>query len=409
MRARTLIAFTLAAIIVVSLGALSGWYVFLRGETRATTDRDSARGFGTDAPTFAGALGSAYQNAISSVFGGGAQPAEEERRKTQELWRVTETPVAGFGFMQTENSERLYFAERSTGYIFSADLPTQSVVRLSNTLMPKTYGALFGTSGTILVRGLDESGNTTTFSGSLSTTTASDALRSLSGISLSKNIRDIALSPSGDEIFYLVQDAGKFAGVRANTRGGGQQRIFLSNVGSWHAEWLSDGRIVVVEKPADRVVGHAYEVKSGALSRIAPALPGLMVLPRASSTALVYSTSGEDGVRLFAQAGNTSTVQLPVRTVAEKCVWAPTQSNILYCAVPQTLPQGNYLDAWYRGELHTADAWWEIDVSANTARILYAPGSNLSLDVLNPIVDQKGSIAFVNAHDLSLWVLHTHE
>ncbi len=407
MRVHSLIGFTLAAIIVIVLGALSGWYFFIRGETQATADRDSARGFGADAPTFVGALGNAYQNAISTVFGQG--DAEGETRSTQGLWRVTQTPVAGFGFVAEERGERLYFAERSTGYVFSADPASEAVERLSNTLMPKTYEALFGKNGTILMRGLDGNDAITTFSGTLSTTT-SDALRSLSGVALGKNILRIALSPAGDEVLYLAQDAGKFVGIRAGARGGGQKRVFLSGIGSWRVDWLSDGRIIFLEEPADRTLGHAYEVRSGGITKIAPGLPGLVVLPRASSTALAYSTSGEDGVRLFARTGETSSVQLPVRTVAEKCVWAPARANILYCAVPQTLPAGGYLDRWYRGELHTADAWWEIDVSANTARALYTPGSNTSLDVKDPAIAPNGSaIAFVNASDRSLWVLRIHE
>lgn len=409
MRTKTLIEFTLAAILVIVLGALSGWYFFLRGETQATSGRDSARGFGTEAPTFAGALGNAYQNAISSVFGGGNTP-EETKLPTQELWQVTKTPTAGAGFVQVNTATQLYFAERSTGYIFSADLATQAVTRLSNTLVPKTYEAAFGRSGTVLMRGLDESGNITTFTGALSSTTASDALRALSGISLGKNIRDITLSPDGNEIFYLLQDSGKFVGIRANAKGGGQKRLFLSGTGAWRAEWLSDGRIILLENPADRVVGHAYELKGGATLRVAPTLPGLMVLPRASSTTIIYSSSGEDGVRLFAKVGGASATQLPVRTVAEKCVWAPTQALIAYCAVPQTLPAGDFINSWYRGDVHTADAWWEVNVAANTARILYAPPSNITLDVEDPRIDETGNgIAFINRTDKSLWVLRAHD
>ena len=64
------------------------------------------------------------------------------------------------------------------------------------------------------------------------------------------------------------------------------------------------------------------------------------------------------------------------------------------------------MEEWYRGALHTSDAWWKIDVSAGTAQTLYTPDSGTSFDAEHPVIDESGGyIAFTNAADKSLWML----
>ena len=96
-------------------------------------------------------------------------------------------------------------------------------------------------------------------------------------------------------------------------------------------------------------------------------------------------------------------------------MWAPAspkamrdKSLIVYCAVPQVSPDNNFLDRWYRGEVHTADSWWRVSVNANSAELLYTPGD--ILDVENPVIDGSGNyIAFINGIDKSLWLLRTNK
>jgi hypothetical protein len=119
-------------------------------------------------------------------------------------------------------------------------------------------------------------------------------------------------------------------------------------------------------------------------------------------------------------------VSLPIKTISEKCVWAPSNApqsgapgghsvaqNVIagkelvaYCAVPVSPVSGTYLRDWYRGAVHSEDSWWKVDVSAGTVERIFSPDANLSLDVENPSIDGNGSyIAFMNAADKSLWML----
>jgi len=149
--------------------------------------------------------------------------------------------------------------------------------------------------------------------------------------------------------------------------------------------------------------------KNGAFVPLLRAIPGLTLLPHPSSRALLYGASGGT-LTLFARTSATSTSgSLPIRTTADKCVWDPKQQFIAYCAVPQSLPAPSFLDRWYRGEVHTADAWWRVDAGAASAELLFSPG-NAVLDVERPVIDNSGNyIAFVNAVDKSLWLLRIEE
>lgn len=396
---------------VVVLGALLGWYFFLRGQTQATSAADLARGFSASAP-FGAQTGSTYQNMLSNVIGGPSAPGGASPRSLPQLWHADVSPVAGFAFTGSASSSVLSFAERGNGYVLAGDPVTQTVVRLTNTLMPKINEVFFGGTGGVIERTIDASHNITTFVGRIATST-SDAIatttaRALSGTYLDTNIIAIALNPATEELFYLENGAPRIMGVRAQSDGSKKKTVFSSAIADWRLTSLSDGRIILLTSPADGIPGYAYTLRSdGSLAPLVRATPGLTILPRTSSPAILYGQSTGSGLILFAQVkADTSVVTLPVRTIADKCVWAPGADLIAYCAVPRVPPTGNFLNDWYKGATHTTDAWWRIDVSAGQAQLIYTPDQSLSLDVESPVISANGAyLAFRDARDGSLWVL----
>ncbi len=136
MNTRTIILYTCAAIIVVVLGALLGWYFYLRGQTQAATAADSARGFSTAAP-FGSPSGSTHQNTVSSVSGNSLEPSSSAGKVLPQLWHADSVPVAGFAFEGGASSTQLSYVEQGNGYVFKANAAAQSTLRLTNTLLPK--------------------------------------------------------------------------------------------------------------------------------------------------------------------------------------------------------------------------------------------------------------------------------
>lgn len=418
MNMRAIITYLLAATAVVVLGSLAGWYFFLRGQSQATTTADTARGFSVSAP-YSSQIGSTYQNMLSGISDAirDASGARASGPLTR-LWHADKSSVAGFAFSSVGSTTRLQFVERGSGYVFAADPTTQTIVRRTNTLLPKTYEALFVGNDGVIERTVDPSGAISTFSGKIATSSisslnASSTPTALEGVYVNKNIRTLAVHPTTGELFYLMGSLPEISGVRAQWDGGKQKTVFSTVVPDWRAWWLSDGRIVLLTSPVDGAPGYSYVLGAdGALQPLLRALPGLTILPRASdaktsSSVLLYGISTGSGISLFARVNaDASPVTFPVHTIAEKCVWAPGKELIVYCGVPQVPPAGTYLNDRYKGVAHTADSWWRLNVSTGQAELIYAPDQSLRLDVEAPTIDQSGAyLAFKNAADGSLWVL----
>ncbi len=404
-----LLRYIVAAIIVVVLGGLGGWYMFINKQIGSTEAQDTARGYG-EAETFGGGIGGTINNLVGDVIGGIlSNDKGPSAASAPKLWQITRTPVAGHGF--ASSSPRLYFAERASGNVLLADPTTTNVQRLTNTLIPKVLEAYFATDGSVVLRSLDDDGKIQSYAARIATSTspaAGDTPNKLEGAFLPEGIVSMGVHSTPDELFFIVRENSGSAGIVSGWLGGNQKRTLVSALSDWQAIFLQDGSKYLVQKASDDVAGYAFKITgSGSLERVMGDLPGLIILPRSNSQAMLFSTASAGQIALFARVNSqTSDVRLAIRTLAEKCVWAPDTRLIAYCAVPQTAPSGTILRDRYDGSAHTADAWWRVDVSANTAEQIYTPEISVALDVENPQINSAGThIAFMNGTDKTLWML----
>src|SRR3989338_7232108 len=382
----TILRSALVALAISIVIGLAWWYFFLNAKGAAVEEADAGRGAGLNAPSFGSAIGSTYDNILSSLASLAGNTDGEGATTPARLSQVSKTPTAGLGFTGNSTSTALRFVERSTGYVLEVEPKTGVVARLTNTLIPRVYEAEVARDGRVIERFLDgNSGAVATILGSIpaASSTAGDTLRALVQTRLPDGIRSIAFAPEGKEVFYIAPDTADGAvGVRAASDGTKPQEIFSSPILGWQANWLQDGRIILVQNGSDGIPGHAYELgKGGSLSPL-------------------------DSAQLDKKSSIST---LPLRTVADKCVWSPSEQFIVFCAVPQRPTPADFLDLWHRGEVHTADAWWRVDMSAGSTELLYSPG-DIMLDVESPVIDDEGEyIAFMNAADKSLWLLRIKE
>lgn len=401
----------LAAMTLLVVG-LVGWYFFLRGQQADIAGLDAARGFDIAVPSFTGTRSSTSEN----IEGG---PSAEMLLTTQgkgrppRLWRVSTSPVAGAGFLI--GSTTLRYVERSTGHIYDVEPGFGLVMRRTNTLVPKVYEASVAGDGSIAMRTLEETGAPMTLIGVLGTTTAEGFVR-FESTNLGAGVLALAPSPTRPEMLLLAARAGGAELVRSSSKDEAPVRLLSLFLTSLEPLWLSDGRIFLSERPASGIAGSAYEVLSGALVPLIRNVPGLSILPRASSGALLYSSDDGVRLRLFVRAAaGASTSELSLQTTAKKCVWKPsvgttTAQLSAYCASPQSATAARFTDAWVRGSAHTADSWFTIDLGAAKAEKFFTPESTVAIDVENPMMDARGEyIAFMNARDKSLWVLRIKE
>lgn len=403
-RAMQIAKWIVALVIVAIVGALLGWYYFLRTSTQDTAALAEARGFDSGIPAFVGSTGSTDQNIARSLQVGTSTVNAAVARSSggANMWQVSDMPIAGSGFV---GSSTLAYVARSTGYVFSVDPKTRTSTRLTNTLRPKVYEALLGAGGHVIERTVDESGAVVTFIGQVATSSAS-AENALLGTEI-EGVGAVATNAAVDLFVYLQGGRDGVSGFLSGWTAAKQKRIFQNPLTNWRISMLADGRVVLAQKPADGIPGYAYLVGgTGALQLLASGA-GLTVLPHASSTALlVGNSSGEGAYSLFALASATSAPRLlNVATIADKCVWAPGKVLIAYCAVPGSIASKTFLDEWYRGASRTMDTWVRIDATTGSTTPLL-PATGPSFDVKDPIIDDTGSyLAFTNASDNTLWLV----
>lgn len=400
--------------VVVSLGALAGWYLYLRQQGISIAEVAVGRGFSDIIPSFNGPGGSTYQNIVAQAVDQvvGFVVNRETPQPMNKLWHVDHTPVAGMGFVLGTASTTLSYAQQATGHIFKADPHSRTIERQTHILVPKTYRALFARDNSFVLQSIGEDGVIRTIVG---TPHASSSLESASstpklGIDMPPNLRSVAFDPTSRTLFWLASEQkGGVVGASVPWGSATGTRLFTSLIGSWRL-MVDNGRHIATIAPEDGVPGYAYEItKKGVWVPILRQIPGLSFLPSEDPATYLYSMSDGSSIALYLVSAASSTPQLlPAGTVADKCAWTPGTSRIAYCAVPKKLPSGPFLGPWYRGVIHTEDAWWEIDATTGDAQEIYSllDANDAAIDVINPTVDPTGNfIAFQDAKDNSLWML----
>lgn len=406
------IQFILAALLVSIIGGFGGYYFFIKGKTEQTATESAARG--DDSASFTGQVGSTYQN-ISAGGAAGSTTAELGKRAPR-LWHVTKTPVAGFGFGAA--GESLFIAERATGNILRADPNVSSIMRLTNTLVPKVREAIFSRSGDVVLRSTNEAGTITSFAATIATTTvvtSTSTANVLEGTYLPSNIVAIDApnnQPTSKGLFFMTHlPEGGAIGVTATWKGASVKKVFASPLFQWRAQALADGRVILTQSATDDIAGYAFMVgTNGTAKPFLTELPGLTVVHHDTSDAYLYSTSQGGVLSLYVKVGKAAVIKLPIETTADKCVWVPGTGVIAYCAVPTSAPGVAYLTNWYQGATHTADVWWKIQAGEGTAERFFVPDTRALFDVEDPAVDETGAyIGWRDAADKTLWLLRISE
>jgi len=333
------------------------------------------------------------------------------------LRKITDKPIAGAtsisGKSGTSTIETVRFMERATGNVFDNRTDSLEVVRVSNTTIPKVYEALWGNDGgSVYARYLNDSSEIIeTLYARLSkatSTTADTGLRELVGTYLPENLQNLALSQSG-KIFFTQENSG-VVGITADPSGGKPVVIFTSQFSEWLTDWPAPNTIVMSTKPAADIPGFLYFLnpQTGGFINILQNIPGLTALADQNASELIYGSGTNGRIRSFLYVvKNASTTPLSVATLPEKCVWSKKQKAI-FCAVPRTLPAGDYPDSWYQGLVAFSDDIWKIDtVTGASVKIADLPElARTEIDAVElSLTPSENYLIFVNKRDNAPWIL----
>ena len=332
---------------------------------------------------------------------------------TGRLRQITNEPVAGQSLSTQRGLPVVRYMERATGHLYESALVSLEKRRLSNQTIPKVQEAIFDSTGNrVIIRYLDEAGqNIKTFLATIniatSTTNATDT--GIDGVPLADNILQVAITPAGDKVFYLLKDAAGSTGYTTSWNGLNKTSIFTSPLTEWIIAWPETNRLVVTTKASGESVGYSYTFTptNDTLEPLVGNINALTTLYGRGGN-LIYGDARRSDPKLYSYSTvSKNLLTLSANTLPEKCVWSRVSADKIYCAVPKTIPLGTYPDAWYQGLVSFTDRLWSFNTTSGEGTLLtdLETDFKLSADVVELKVDNTDQyLIFTNKKDLTVWL-----
>ena len=444
--------FTLLIIILIISATTVFGFLYFRPQTTPSGDSDQGINFISRFNPFSNNKTIIPKTESPVVDISGTLPPPAEEIPIVKLKRISGMPVAGFGlFMKerlkdinptptlplsgegdnlvppakggsgglkptpppTEFITAVRYVERATGNIYQTFLDKIEERKFSTTVIPKVHEAYFGNKGkSVIMRYLKIDDRTIeTFVGTLpkellgGDTTLNNEIK---GSFLPDNITDASVSPDATKIFYLFNVGDNMVGTIFNLLDNKKIQIFDSLFTEWLSFWPNGSLITLTTKPSWNTKGYMYGLNPSAKSfnRILGDINGLTTLTSPNGKLVLYGNNNLSLSVYNISAKNSDL--LGVRTLPEKCVWGKL-SDIVYCAVPKSINETEYPDAWYQGEVSFSDQIWRIDIKNGNTTMISDPVTILGgedIDGIKLTLDESEKyLLFVNKKDSFLWEL----
>lgn len=398
--------FTLIIVIILAIFGGVFWYLFGNSGATGTNGEPTSGGselfpFGNGGTTTPVATPDTESGTTTIDLTGDGQTPPPRLRQ------VTLVPTAGATIFDTASSTFIRYIERATGHIYETESENSHVNKISNLTIPKIYEALWTTDGTkLLIRYLKDDNQTQrTFYAKISTTTRPE--QALEGLFLADGIKDISLF--GNKIFYSFPGTSGIQGIRANIDGSDKNAVFSSSFSDWSSYWTSTTSITLFSRPSGLAEGSAYTLnpQTGSYTKTIGDIKGLTALGSPDGTLVLLSKSTTGSLATGVYAVKTAQSQaLAVSTLTDKCVWSVREKGVVFCGVPQTIPNGLYPDSWYQGKVSFNDSLWKIDTITGETEQLFTPEfeAGVSMDMIKLSLNQKeNALIFTNKKDMTVW------
>ena len=352
------------------------WFFFFRSTAAVSTGGITSSGFGSVPNT--------TNTVPASTDTSGTQTINTTTTAAaQKICDRTAGPIVGATLIQTlrPTTTIARYIRQDDGHVFDVPLGVAGAVPrvVSNITIPGGQRALWLESGNAAIIQYVDDNNVvkTVYLGFPTSTTTTAALPTRIQF-LPDNIIDIAASPDGKSVVYLIKTAGGSDGYVAQSSGINSRRLFSLPLSQLLISWPSQSTMLVQTKSASGVIGMVFsiDVKSGAATQLVAA-PGLTAITDPTFSHVIYQTA--DGINQPSSYSNTIKNSLNTRLsfnpFPEQCIWSAKNTSVMYCANPQT-PTANYLDLWHQGAIDGAESIFSYNLSTNSTAAVAIPGSS---------------------------------
>jgi len=364
---------------------------------------------------FSERFGSTLNTGIDFLGPDGISNSRDDKDVSDLLLRkVAAFPVAGVSSITKPDGEvEVRFVAKENGHIF--DVPTKSTSRkrISNTTILRIWDTLWlKDSSQFVARFIDEdSSDIESFYAKVISEEEREGDNTLDGSFLTKNITDIAYSKDKDKIFYIAPGGEGSLGMISNPDGSKKVQILDSPISEWNVTWPQEDTITLTTKPSFNVQGHLFflDVDTERLSNVLSGINGLTTLVNSSADKVLFTQNKANRLLLSVlDIDEQEVTDLPLWTLAEKCIWSEQNNNIIYCGVSSFIPRAESLDLWYQGLTTFSDSVWKIDIETQTAEVLASPIgiAGEEIDLIKPsLSENEDYLFFINKKDSNLWQL----
>lgn len=375
MRTSIKIGSVLVALLVLVVGV---WFFFFRTiqtpptPTSFTTGSFTSGGVSIPIPSTAGE--SAYTGIDSGIS------------STKKVFKIADGPITSATFVQTFNPTTTVarYIMQDNGHVFDVpvDMPGSVPRSVSNTTIPGVVRALWGEGGEAVVLQYQEGDVVKTvyigFPIKATTTRATTTQASVTPTRvrfLPDNILDLAVSPDGKRVAYLLKAAVGVSGYTANLDGTQSKQTFSLPLTQVRLLWPASNTLLAHTKPALGVPGIAFSITTN--GSVVPLLyaPGLSVLADSTFSKIIYQSISERERTTYSHDTTSGKdLSLSFQPFPEKCTWSVTAQELLYCATPTVYVDTNYLDLWHQGIVSASDSIVAFNTGTGAKLVISTPG-----------------------------------
>lgn len=386
---------------------IGGWYFFPQSVN--TEEPENIEGFGAADNRLVNNDPSAEIAILAT--GSSTQPRSQGAQK---IFKIADGPIASATFVQTlrPTTTLARYIKANNGHVQDVMLDSSGAVpkAVSNTTIPGVLRALWGESGNAAVVQYMDGAilKTARISFPQATTSTTAGVRTARLQFLQNNVADIAVSPGGSSLAYLLRTNTGLDGYITKMDGSSPKKIFSLPLFEILLSWPREDTLLAHTKSAAGIPGIAFSINAQN-GNVVPLLyaAGLTVIADRTFSRIMYQTVGGSHTSYLRDIQKGSDTPLSFDPIPEKCSWSTTDTITLYCGVPLQFTPANYLDLWHQGKEASADSIVSFNALSGKSFILTSPGSGDG-GVNSDIIEIKNSpdgkyLLFITKGDRSLW------
>jgi hypothetical protein len=323
--------------------------------------------------------------------------------ETAQLRQLTTKAVIGFREVvnTSDNTRLMYYAEAGTGHVYAINLITGEEKRVSNTTIPQADKATFSSDGRYMAV---RAGYTN--ASRISLVNLSEP-NSITTEVLDARMLDYTFGVQ-NELLYTEYRGNGLVGRTLNPETKSASDVFTVPFKDATIVWSNDSATphYVYPKASSKLAGYLYSLRGGTVVRQNAAGAGLTAIANRDYY-VTTAIQGQEPGSYATEISSKNRRPIPIVADPNKCVFSPTDVDLLYCGSEEDVHDYNFPDNWYQGTVSFSDNLHEIDIRTGISAQLAKPAEDVGrpIDVTDMTISDNGRVLyFTNKTDNTLWM-----